>query len=161
MLVLSFSIELGQSKFPTKTSSKAWALNKIPILKTSPSMLRICSTWQMMWICSIQMEMKARVKEKRPIIWTTHKTSKQTTSWAMEENNKRSQCSLDQEVTLHHSQEADVNFQTRKVKYNLCHSRATDLERHLKIWMACWAQTILKINRTDPWVHSLRPTTIN
>ena len=55
----------------------------------------------------------------------------------MGEINKRSLCFLDQEETPLHSQEVDVSFQTRKEKYSQCHSRATDLERHLKILMAC------------------------
>ena len=55
----------------------------------------------------------------------------------MAEINKRSLCSLDQEETLLHSQEVDVNFQTRKEKFNQCHNKATDLERHLKILMGC------------------------
>ena len=107
------------------------------------------------------MEMRVKGRERKLITWTTHKTSKQITSWAMGEINKRSLCFLDQEETLLHSQEVDVNFQTRKEKYNQCHSRATGLERHLKILMACWAQTILKINRIDPWVRSQKHTTIN
>ena len=55
----------------------------------------------------------------------------------MAEINKRSLCFLDQEEMLLHSQEVDVNFQTRKEKFNQCHSKATDLVQHLKILMAC------------------------
>ena len=155
-------IELDPSRFHIRTSSRVWDLNRVRTPKTNLSMLRTCSTLLMMWTYSIQTVVltTARVLGRKQTVSITPRTSKRTTSWATVEINRRNQCSQGpEEMVDPNSLEAGVNCQMKRAKYNLCLSKATGQEQRLRTWMVYSALTTLKINRTDPWVRSLRHTT--